>query len=85
MDSNNLNNLLQSQHNIGITFITLSFIYLIYVMNKSKKNFKLPKPFLLIYGLGGFILGIKNLTDNHKYIAINEFIGCTIAFYLFLN
>jgi hypothetical protein len=54
-------------------------------MNKSKKNFKLPKPFLLIYGLGGFILGIKNLTDNHKYIAINEFIGCTIAFYLFLN
>jgi hypothetical protein len=76
---------IEIEYDIGLTFISLAFIYLLYTMIYKKNSFKIPKPFLLLYGIGGIFLIIKNITDDNLYITINEIIGCVIAFILYFQ
>jgi hypothetical protein len=69
-------------YNIGLTFITISFIYLLYIQIYYKLSIKIPKVFLILYGIGGLFLVIKNIIEKNIYIAICEFIGCMISFLL---
>jgi len=71
--------IIEMHYNTGLTFITLAFLYLFYAVFYSNKSYKIPKPFLLLYAIGCIFLFIKNIVDNHMYIAINEFIGFAIA------
>jgi hypothetical protein len=77
-----LKNGIETEYDIGLTFITLAFLYLLYSMIISKM-YKIPKLFLLLYGIGGIFLIIKNVADDHIYITINELIGCIIVFTLY--
>jgi hypothetical protein len=76
--------MVEIHYHIGLTFMTLAFIYLFYAVT-SNKIFKIPKTFLLLYGIGGLFLAIKNINDGHRYIAINEIIGCVISLLLFIR
>ena len=71
------------EYNIGLTFITLAFIYLLYSKLYSKKLIYIPKMFLILYSLGGIFLVIKNIYEKNLYIAICEFIGVFISMILF--
>lgn len=75
-----------NKHYVGITIITLSFIYLLYACVVTKtvilpKYF--PKYFFLLYSIGGFILMNKFIYEKNLYVTINEFIGASIALFLF--
>lgn len=76
---------IETEYNLGLTFITLAFLYLFYVAVYTKKTMVIPKPFLLLYGVGGLFLIVKNISDEHIYISINEIIGCLIAFFLYFK
>jgi len=71
-----------NKHYIGITIITLSFIYLL-VISLYKQKVEIKKYFLLIYSIGGFILMNKFIQEKNTYVLINEFIGAAIALFLF--
>lgn len=73
---------IETEYNLGVTLITLAFLYLFYVMTYAKNSYKIPKPFLLLYGLGSLSLVFKNIGDDHIYTTINEAISCIIAFIL---
>ena len=75
----------EAEYDIGLTLITLAFVYLFYVMTYTKKSYKIPRPFLLLYGLGGLFLIFKNIGDKHIYITINEIIGAAIALILYIK
>ena len=75
--------MIEMTYHIGLTFVTLAFIYLFYAVIYSNKSYKIPKQFLLLYGIGGIFLFVKNSGDGHTYIAINEFIGSVIALSLY--
>ena len=77
--------MIEMSYNIGLSFMTLAFIYLFYAVLYSNKSFKIPKLFLLLYAIGGIFLILKNIGDGHTYIAINELIGCTIALVLYFR
>lgn len=77
--------IIEEEYNLGLTFITIAFIYLFYVMTYNKKSYKIPKPFLLLYALGGVSLVFKNIGDKHIYITINEMIGVIIALLLYFR
>jgi hypothetical protein len=70
-----------NKHYVGITIITLSFIYLLYACVVTKTV--LPKYFFLLYSIGGFILMNKFIYEKNLYVTINEFIGASIALFLF--
>jgi hypothetical protein len=72
-----------NEHYIGITIITISFIYLL-VISLYKQKVEIKKYFLLIYSIGGFILMNKFIQEKNTYVLINEFIGASIALFLFL-
>jgi hypothetical protein len=72
-------------YHIGLTIITFAFLYLFYAMFYLNKSLNVPKPFLLLYGIGCVFLVIKNIYDRHTYIAINEFIGGAISFLLYFK
>ncbi len=76
---------IETDYNLGLTFITLAFLYLFYVAMYTRETVIIPKPFFLLYGVGGFLLIIKNISDEHIYITINEIIGCFIAFFLYFK
>ena len=44
-----------NDHYLGITFITLAFIYALYVTLKTKKAL-MPYMFYLLYGIGGMLI-----------------------------
>jgi len=71
-----------NKHYVGITLITLSYIYLLYACVVSK-TVKIPRYFLLTYSIGGFILMNKFIYEKNLYVTINEFIGASIALFLF--
>lgn len=75
--------MVETTYHTGLTFMTLAFVYLFYAVIYSNKSYKIPKQFLLLYGIGGIFLVFKNIGDEHTYIAINEFIGCVIALSLY--
>ena len=79
----NLKKYIEIEYDLGLTFISIAFIYLLYAMIVSNKKFKIPKLFLLLYGIGGIFLIIKNIEDDDIYITINEIIGCVISFVLY--
>ena len=70
-------------YKIGLTFITISFIYLLYLQIYYKSSIKLPKVFLLLYGIGCIFLVVKNIIERNIYIATCELIGCLITLILF--
>lgn len=54
-------------------------------MTYTKGSYKIPKPFLLLYSLGGFILVLKHIGDKHMYVMVNEIIGSLIALLLYFR
>ena len=75
----------EAEYSLGISLITIAFIYLFYVMTYTKSSYKIPKTFLLLYSLGGFILVLKNVGDKHIYVTVNEIIGSLIALLLYFR
>ena len=71
-----------NKHYVGITIITISFIYLLYA-SFFTKTVILPKYFFLLYSIGGFILMNKFVYEKNLYVTINEFIGASISLFLF--
>ena len=93
---NNINNIdniniideidmIEMQYSAGLTFMTLAFLYLFYAVFYTNTPYKIPKPFLLLYAIGGIFLILKNIQEHNTYIAINEFIGCAIALSLYFR
>ena len=51
-------------YKIGLTFITISFIYLLYLQIYYKSSIKLPKVFLLLYGIGCIFIDLIALISR---------------------
>ena len=70
-----------NDHYLGITFITLAFIYALYVTLKTKKAL-MPYMFYLLYGIGGMLIFREMIDQNKPYVYYAEMTGFLIAFYL---
>jgi hypothetical protein len=68
-------------HHLGIFFITLAFIYALYITLKSKKAY-MPYAFYLLYGIGGLLIFNEMLNKQKHFVYFAELIGFLIAFYL---
>jgi hypothetical protein len=69
-------------HNLGISFITVSFIYLLYETLKSKQSLT-PKYFLLLYSIGGFFLMFEMISQSKPFVFYQELVGALITLFLF--
>ncbi len=69
-------------HHMGISLITLAFIYLLYQTLKNKKSL-LPRYFFLLYGIGGLMIMSEMITQTKPTVVIMELLGAFIALYLF--
>jgi hypothetical protein len=68
-------------HHLGITFITLAFIYALYITLKTKKVL-MPYMFYLLYGIGGMLIFREMIYQQKHFVYFAELIGFLIAFYL---
>jgi hypothetical protein len=68
-------------HNLGITSISVAFIY-IFIITIYKKKALLPFWFYLLYGIGGLLIFIVMLRQQKSFVYYNELIGFIIAFIL---
>jgi inner membrane protein involved in colicin E2 resistance len=68
-------------HKLGITFITVAFIY-IFIITIRKNKALLPFWFYLLYGIGGVLIFIIMLGQQKPFVYYNELIGFIIAFIL---
>jgi len=68
-------------HKLGITFITVAFIF-IFIITIHKKKALIPFWFYLLYGIGGVMIFIVMLGQRIPFVYYNELIGFIIAFIL---
>ncbi len=68
-------------HHLGIAFITLAFIYALYITLKTKKVL-MPYMFYLLYGIGGMFIFREMMDQQKHFVYFAELIGFLIAFYL---
>jgi len=68
-------------HHLGITFITLAFVYALYVTQKTN-NALMPYMFYLLYGIGGMLIFREMQSQQKHFIYFAELAGFSIAFYL---
>lgn len=68
------------QH-LGITFITIAFIYALYITLTTKKAL-MPYMFYLLYGIGGMLIFREMIDQQKPYVYYAELSGFLIAFYL---
>jgi len=71
-------------HKLGISFITLAFIYILIISVINKKPL-LPFWFYLLYGIGGMFIFITMLKKHKPFIYYNELIGVLITFILSIH
>jgi hypothetical protein len=69
------------KHNLGILFITVAFIYLLYI-TVVKHSSPLPPVFCFLYGIGGVILFSEMMDEKKTFVYACELIGFIIAFFL---
>lgn len=68
-------------HHLGITLITLAFIYALYITLKTRKAL-MPYMFYLLYGIGGMLIFREMMDQQKHFVYFAELIGFLIAFYL---
>jgi len=71
-------------YNIGLIFISLSFISLLLQKFIFYQNIKIPKLFLSLYLIGALFLVLKNIIENNKFIIMNELLGVIISLILLI-
>lgn len=68
-------------HHLGITFITMAFIYALYITLTTKKAL-MPYMFYLLYGIGGMLIFREMIDQQKHFVYYAELVGFLIAFYL---
>lgn len=68
-------------HHLGITFITIAFIYALYITLTTKKAL-MPYMFYLLYGIGGMLIFREMIDQQKHFVYYAELVGFLIAFYL---
>ncbi len=68
-------------HHLGIFFITLAFIYALYITLKTRKSL-MPYMFYLLYGIGGMLIFREMIDQQKHFVYFAELTGFLIAFYL---
>jgi len=69
------------EHHLGIFFITLAFVYALYMTLHTNKVL-MPYMFYILYGIGGALIFIEMHKRQKHFVYFAELAGFLIAFYL---
>lgn len=70
-----------ADHHLGISFITIAFVYALYISLKTNKAL-MPSMFYVLYGIGGTLIFVEMFGQQKAFVYYAELIGFLIAFYL---
>jgi len=72
-------------HHLGLSFITIAFIFLAYYYFVLQLPLKVPAVFFFLYAIGVFILSQHEIATDSQFIIANEYIAVAISLLLGFN
>jgi hypothetical protein len=69
-------------HHVGLTLITLAFIFLAFYYYILNVQLSVPPSFFFLYGIGGLVLMSYMKSKDYKFVEFSEFIGSFLSLML---